>query len=225
MKYIFYRAIILYLTLFATTIIFAQPHKISIYANSKKLLDNQIIYLTGNTDNLGNWNEMLPMKKESEYQWSFETTAEQGDTLEFKFTRGSWMTEAVDSTALEYPNFVHVVTEDTTLVYTIPGWRDIDQQKIILSKERLSNKAGAIDLLEGWRYKTGDDSVWADPNFNDSNWKIINPLLNKEDFEKLEWTGNIWFRNHIVVDTSLWDQPFDLSFFVPEPLKSSWMES
>ncbi len=43
--------------------------------------------------------------------------------------------------------------------------------------------------------------------------KNINPFLRKEDFEKLDWTGNIWFRNHIYVDTSLLNKTFGLNFF------------
>ena len=207
-----YQIIILLLSLFSTTIILAQPKNILLIAEAKTLPDDSQVYIAGNTDHLGNWNEMLPMEKETELRWSFETTAETGDTLEFKFTRGNWMTEAVDSTGIEYPNFVHVVYEDTTLVYSIPGWRDLIQRKIILSPERLENKAGQIDFYEDWKYKIGDDTAWADPSFDDSNWEMINPFLNREDFVKLDWTGNIWFRNYILVDSSLWGQPFGFVF-------------
>jgi len=213
MKIKLYKTIILILLLFKSTIIFAQPKKILIISDAGKLPDESMIHIAGNTDDLGNWNEMLPMKKESEYRWSIETTAETGDTLQFKFTLGSWRTEAVDSNGLEYPNFVHLVTEDTTLVYHIPGWRDQVQQEIIISKERLENKAGIIDLFDDWKYKIGDDSVWADPNFDDSKWETINPWLPREEFEKLEWTGNIWFRNHIIVDSSLWNHPLGFIYF------------
>jgi hypothetical protein len=212
MKLKLYQMIILLLTVFATTIIFAQPKKILIIAEAKTLPDDSQVYIAGNTDHMGNWNEMLPMEEVTDNRWSFETTAERGDTLLFKFTRGSWMTEAVDSNGIEFPNYLHVVNKDTTLVYAIPGWRDIVQQKIIISKERLNNKAGAVELFEGWKYKIGDDSVWANSSFDDSKWETINPLLNRDDFENLNWTGNIWFRNHIIVDSSLWNKPLGLIF-------------
>jgi serine phosphatase RsbU (regulator of sigma subunit) len=207
-----YQLSILLFSLFASTIILAQTKKINIIAEAKTLPDDSRVYIAGSTDHLGSWNEMLPMEKEAEHRWSFETTAETGDTLEFKFTRGSWMTEAVDSTGMEYPNFVHVVSEDATVEYSIPGWRGLVKRKIILSPERLKNKAGQIDLYEDWKYRIGDDTSWADPSFDDSNWEMINPFLNKEDFEKLDWTGNIWFRNYILVDSSLWGQPFGFVF-------------
>ena len=50
-------------------------------------------------------------------------------------------------------------------------------------------------------------------DYDDSDWKSINPQLNKEDFEKLEWTGNIWFRNEIQVDSSLWNIVFGFNFY------------
>ena len=97
-----YQIIILLLTLFSTTIILAQSKNIIIIAEAKTLPDDSQVYIAGNTDHLGNWNEMLPMEKLTDYRWSFETTAETGDTLEFKFTLGGWMTEAVDSAGMEY---------------------------------------------------------------------------------------------------------------------------
>ena len=35
---------------------------------------------------------------------------------------------------------------------------------------------------EPWKYKIGDDTSWADPIYDDSDWKNINPELNKSDF-------------------------------------------
>ena len=206
---------IILLSLVATTFIFSQQKKIIIKIDVDNLPEGSSVYITGNTDELGNWlfDVTKPMQKISVQEWSFETDAETGDTLQFKFTLGNWRTEAVDSNGIEYPNFVHIVSEDTTLVYHIPGWRDMIQQKIIVSKERLDNKSGIIDFFENWKYKIGDDSVWADPDFDDSKWGSINPMLPRDDFEKLDWTGNIWFRNNLVVDSSLWNQPLGLIFY------------
>lgn len=69
-----------------------------------------------------------------------------------------------------------------------------------------------MELIEGWKYQIGDDSTWAYPSFDDDNWKTINPQLKKDDFDKLNWTGNIWFRNHIHVDSSFWKKTLGLLF-------------
>jgi serine phosphatase RsbU (regulator of sigma subunit) len=197
----------------ATILIYPQEKKIVIFVEADSLPNNSKVYITGGNDELGNWQNMQKMKKRSYNNWSFKTYANTSDTLFFKFTRGDWNTEAVDSNGIEFPNFIHVVKGDTTLKFKITKWRDQVQQKIILTEERIKNKGGFVELIEGWKYKIGDDSSWADPDYDDTDWKSINPQLNKEEFEKLDWTGNIWFRNEIQVDSSLWNIVFGLNFF------------
>ena len=89
--------------LFQSGLIFSQQKGISIIVKCDEMPNGSMVHIAGNTDEMGNWNEMLIMKKESAYEWSFKTTADVGDTLQFKFTRGSWRTEAVDSNRMEYP--------------------------------------------------------------------------------------------------------------------------
>ncbi len=212
MKFKTIKSLSLLLLFFAIAQIFPQEQSIRIIVATDTLPDDSNVYITGNTDELGNWDFMQLMEKTNGNQWYFDFAATLGDTLQFKFTRGSWRTEAVDSNGLEYPNFSLVVRNDSSYFYHLPGWRDLVQQKVIISRERMDNKAGAIDLWEGWKYKIGDDSIWATVKFDDSKWKTITPTLPAEEFKRLEWTGNIWFRNHIIVDSSLWNQPLGLIF-------------
>lgn len=191
-----------------TNITLAQQKNIRIRVAADILPENSAVYIVGNTDQLGNWNFMQKMDKKSDKEWQFDVKADAGDTVQFKFTRGEWANEAVDFNGIEYPNFVHAVKKDTLLVYRIPDWRDKVHRQIFITPERLTRKAGFLELIEGWRYKIGDDSSWANPLFNDTEWKTINPQLTKNDLEKLDWTGNIWFRNHIRVDSSLWKKTF-----------------
>jgi serine phosphatase RsbU (regulator of sigma subunit) len=208
-----YNILLLFLALFPIEFFYPQERKIVIFAEVDSLPGNSKVYITGGNDELGNWFNMQKMKKRSYNTWSFKTYANTGDTLFFKFTRGDWTTEAVDSNGIEFPNFMHVVNGDTTLKFKITKWRDQVQQKIILTEERIKNKGGFVELFEGWKYQIGDDSSWADPDYDDSDWKSINPELNKENFKKLDWTGNIWFRNEIQVDSSLWNIVFGFNFF------------
>ena len=208
-----YSILLLFLAFFPIVFLYPQEKKIVVFVEADSLPSNSKVYITGGNDELGNWFNMQKMKKRSYNNWSFKTYANIGDTLFFKFTRGDWTTEAVDSNGIEFPNFMHVVKGDTTLKFKITKWRDQVQQKIVLTEERIKNKGGFVELFEGWKYKIGDDTSWADPDYDDSEWKNINPVLNKEDFEKLDWTGNIWFRNEIQVDSSLWNTVFGLNFY------------
>lgn len=61
-------------------------------------------------------------------------------------------------------------------------------------------------------YQIGEDTSWSDTDYDDSNWKFINPAIRKEDFQNINWTGNIWFRNKIYVDSSLLNKAFGLYF-------------
>ena len=204
--------LVLIISTITTISIFSQQKKISIISKVHNLPENSEVFICGNTTELGQWNTMLKMDKVSDKEWRYNLNADTGDTLLFKFTRGDWNSEAVDSNNLEFPNFTYVVENDTTLTYSIPNWRDQVIQKVIVSSERLKNKSGFLELFEGWQYKIGDDSIWKEPSFNDSDWKIINPELNKEVIKNLNWTGNIWFRNHIYVDSTLWNEPFGFLF-------------
>ncbi|MBK9097044.1 MAG: SpoIIE family protein phosphatase [bacterium] len=203
----------LLLFLLLPMLLFAQDRKILIIAESDSLPDNADVYIVGGRSDLGYWTRHQKMKREGENKWVYELSAKSGDTLFFKFTRGDWSTEAVDSNGMEFPNFSHFVNNDTTLKFRFTKWRDQVQQKIILTKERILNKGGFVELFEGWKYKIGDDTAWADPDYDDSDWKNINPQLSKEDFDKLDWTGNIWFRNEIQVDSSLWNIVFGFNFY------------
>ena len=212
MRFTINKSFLLFL-LFLPLLISAQDKKILIIAETDSLPVNSEVYIVGGRSDLGYWTKHQKMKRESGNKWVYELSAKSGDTLKFKFTRGDWSTEAVDSNGVEFPNFSHVAKNDTTLKFKFTRWRDQVQRKIILTKERILNKGGFVELFEGWKYKIGDDTTWADPDYNDSEWKNINPVLNKEDFEKLEWTGNIWFRNEITVDSTLWNIVFGLNFY------------
>jgi hypothetical protein len=60
-----------------------------------------------------------------------------------------------------------------------------------------------VTIDKNWLYHKGDDSLWAKPEFDDSSWDTLNPILYlsklpPQTFEKIGW-----FRVHLVVDTSL----------------------
>ena len=129
----FYRSVF-FLVLLAAAIVHPQK-KIIIKAEVTNLPADSHVYITGNNDELGNWNFMREMKNESAEKWSYFVSVRSGDTLQFKFTRGSRDSEAVDSNGVEFPNFVWVVKKDTTLAYKFSNWRDEAQHKIFITPE------------------------------------------------------------------------------------------
>ena len=48
------------------------------------------------------------------------------------------------------------------------------------------------DIL--WRYSPGDDSLWANPNYDDNSWELVNTWLDVFKPESKKWKGIGWFR-------------------------------
>ena len=71
---------------------------------------------------------------------------------------------------------------------------------------------GSTDLAGRWKFHAGDDPRWADPNLNDSDWKLIQvPLsLNKQGYP--DFSGYSWYR--ITLQRLAQDSSSDLSFAV-----------
>jgi len=61
--------------------------------------------------------------------------------------------------------------------------------------------------IENWRYQTGDNRDWAQPEFDDRGWDITSARLTKDQKPRGGWNGVGWFRTQLVVDSSLWGVP------------------
>lgn len=48
-----------------------------------------------------------------------------------------------------------------------------------------------------WRYHPGDNLDWADPEFDDSSWELVDTRLRPAQFSKIDWQGVGWFRLHV----------------------------
>lgn len=50
-----------------------------------------------------------------------------------------------------------------------------------------------ILLNKGWKYHSGDNPEWANPNFNDTKWDNINPDIDIHQLQKQKKDGNIFW--------------------------------
>ena len=75
-----------------------QSYEVTFRVLPDSLPDNGQVFITGNQDLLGNWSSgataLLPQPDGS---WRRTFSFPSGTNLEYKFTRGSWRTEAVDA--------------------------------------------------------------------------------------------------------------------------------
>ena len=91
----------------------------------KKPLINQKIYLAGNCEKLGNWNPAaIPMDKQSDTIWTKSISFKEGDKIEYKITKGTWKSEAVNEDGWIFDNFKLNIINDTTIKTVIPKWKD-----------------------------------------------------------------------------------------------------
>jgi signal transduction histidine kinase len=70
--------------------------------------------------------------------------------------------------------------------------------------------AEGVLLDKGWKYQAGDNAAWADPNYDDSRWQVIDPLLDLHYLPQIRNTPIGWFRIEFHVDSSLLNKPLAL---------------
>ena len=71
------------------------------------------------------------------------------------------------------------------------------------------NEGGA--LLGIWKYHPGDNSEWANPAFDDTEWESTNTLMFRPELPESSWEGIGWFRLRLSIpDEQLWNMPLAL---------------
>ena len=72
------------------------------------------------------------------------------------------------------------------------------------------NHAGrqTVDLSLGWKFTTGDNLAYADPEFDDANWHAIrvDQTWNKQGWKKYE--GFAWYRKKVIIPSALKKNPY-----------------
>ncbi|MGX1025291.1 alpha/beta hydrolase-fold protein [Psychroflexus sp. MBR-150] len=81
------------------------------------------VFIVGNQDSFGNWQpDKVKMNRISDYER--EISLNLTFPAEFKFTRGTWESEAIITKLTGEPNFVLSEKPSTKLFYKIQGWTD-----------------------------------------------------------------------------------------------------
>ena len=74
---------------------------------------------------------------------------------------------------------------------------------LYLHADSLDNDHGVLELSGKWKFHPGDDILWADPDLDDSEWKMVT-IAEEQDLtiEDLAKKAG-WYRLHIEIDSSL----------------------
>ncbi len=84
-------------------------------------------------------------------------------------------------------------------------------EKTILSVDSPKNEDGFFILTHNWKYQPGDNIAWAEPAFDDSDWKEgVTTELSPMQLPESGWNGIGWFRLHLEVAPALRNIPLAL---------------
>ena len=87
------------------------------------LPQNQKVFITGNTPKLGNWSpDKISLNKVNDSTRSKVFEFMKGETIEYKFTLGSWEKEALNKKGKKSGNNILKISKDTVLVFNITNW-------------------------------------------------------------------------------------------------------
>lgn len=160
----------------------AQTVNVTLEVVSPVLDDNSKVYVAGNLEILGNWKpDEVMLDYVGNKTWKKTFLVPKGFRMEYKFTKGSWDTEALGNDSSIPQNSILVATKDTVVVYTIMNWRDKFNFTV---KGQITgtveyHKNFVIDGL-----KPRDIFVWLPPNYNSELEKRY-PVLYMHDGQNL----------------------------------------
>ena len=101
-------------------------HQITIVVNTQNIPESSKLFITGNQPEIGEWNPAkVPLGETKDGNWIGSFPIKENRRLEFKITRGSWDTEAVNINGQILPNYILDVESDTTLTIKIENWKDL----------------------------------------------------------------------------------------------------
>lgn len=158
--------------------LFAQNRSVTFRVVAPSIMQGERVFIAGNQTRLGDWSpggvaleEIAP--KIFEVKVSFSA----GTKLEYKFTKGSWETEAMYKKGVIPQNFELQVEKDTVVEYNISLWKDKD-----LSRPGAGQITGKAEYHRNLDYpgiKKRDVIVWLPPGYDSSSARY--PVLYMHD--------------------------------------------
>jgi hypothetical protein len=60
-----------------------------------------------------------------------------------------------------------------------------------------------ILLDKGWKFQAGDNADYAKPEYDDSKWQSVNPIIDIHDLPQILKSRICWFRLHLSIDSTV----------------------
>ncbi|MCL4548390.1 MAG: alpha/beta hydrolase-fold protein, partial [Bacteroidetes bacterium] len=146
------------------------------------LNDSDKVFIVGSVPELGSWNPgRVELEKISKGNYQKSIFLNKGVRIEYKFAKGTWLTEALNNDATVPQNSVLTTKHDTTITAVINNWRDKSNFKIA------GQVTGKVEyhkhfVLDG--LKPRDIIVWLPPDY-DKNKNERYPVFYMHDGQNL----------------------------------------
>lgn len=129
-----------------------------------ELNDTSAVYIAGNHKKFGKWHPGVIRLKKEDDMWVKEFKFARGEQLEFKFTKGTWSTEALNDDSTKTSNISLDVVNDTLLTYNVNVWRRHDKVELPFEGQVTGKVIYHRDLKsEGLNER--DAIVWLPPGY------------------------------------------------------------
>lgn len=149
---------------------------------TKDLNADEAVYITGNDNLLGNWQpEVVSLDEIVKSKWVKNFSFPRGKKLEFKFTRGSWIKEAVNDDGTIPSNYSFIVWSDTTISLKINLWADQVERKI---EGQITGFVEYHRNFSGSGIKARDIVVWLPPEYSSESDRRY-PVLYMHDGQNI----------------------------------------
>lgn len=149
---------------------------------TKDLNADEAVYITGNDNLLGNWQpEVVSLDEVVKSKWVKNFSFPRGKKLEFKFTRGSWIKEALNDDGTIPSNFSFIVWSDTTISLKINLWADQVERKI---EGQITGFVEYHRNFSGSGIKARDIVVWLPPEYSSESDRRY-PVLYMHDGQNI----------------------------------------
>lgn len=167
------------------------------------------IYISGNHSQLGDWApNIVKMNKINDSLWEKSITVKRGFELRYKFTGGTWLQEAADTTGNIYDDFSVKVLNDTVLSFSLQRWlTEVKEGMFIINNSTFNNIYRTVYLFDDWKYSPNYYEGWQLPGFNDSAWQITVTSFYQSYRQDIDWKGRGYFRFGLYVDSTLFNTP------------------
>lgn len=176
-------SLIFYFIFFYSFVSFPQSEvSITFEVFTKDLNADEAVYITGNDNLLGNWQpEVVSLDEIVKSKWVKNFSFPRGKKLEFKFTRGSWIKEALNDDGTIPSNYSFIVWSDTTISLKINLWSDQIERKI---EGQITGFVEYHRNFSGSGIKARDIVVWLPPEYSSESDRRY-PVLYMHDGQNI----------------------------------------